>query len=327
MASSDLPPPYAPLRRPGPFAPVPAHARLTFVWAAPLMTAVFLILGNIASIPVAIPFVAAAMMRGAEAAEAVGPALLAAMALVSFAAFAGGAMFWTSVFERRSLPTIGFRRSPLLYLRGLAVGFLFAGALVGVSALAAPEDMGPALSGLGLLWGGGAGLVFLLVLFLVFVIQSGAEEVVCRGWMLSAIAARRGPLVAVAVSSIGFALLHFHYAFFAPLTGMLVIAGVALIGVVLSFYALTERSIWGVCGVHCAYNFTLMSLTVGQALSENPGLSPLDVVVEALTNITSVTEYDPSLPGTIAVLGVLSLAAWRVWRRAERRRGAMLLAD
>src|SRR5690606_1518138 len=122
----------------------------------------------------------------------------------------------------------------------------------------------------------------------IFVIQSGAEEVVCRGWMLSSITARRGPLIAVAVSSIGFALLHFHYAFFAPLTGMLVIAGVALIGVVLSFYALTERSIWGVCGVHCAYNFTLMTLTVSQALSENPHLSPLDVVTEALTSITSV---------------------------------------
>src|SRR5690606_20696198 len=111
-----------------------------------------------------------------------------------------------------------------------------------------------------------------------------------RGWMLSCVTARRGPLIGVAVSSIGFALVHAHYLLFAPLPGLFAVFGVGFIGIILAFYALAERSIWGVCGLHCAYNFVVMTTATAVALGEQPDVSPVDVIVSALTEITSITE-------------------------------------
>lgn len=325
MPSSDLPPPFAPPRRPAPFGPLPPQARITYVWATPLLVLLLLVVANIAATPLAIPYLIG--FAQGQAAPAWTAGLLVFGIVLSFAALGGGAWFWTRVFERRGAATIGLRRSPLLYLRGLAAGVLLAAALLGLSGLFAPDTVRDALSGLGLLWRDGAGLGFLLVLFAVFAVQTGAEEIACRGWWLSAVAVRRGAAVAVAVSSIGFALLHLHYMFFAPLTGALVIGGVALIGVVLAFYALAERSIWGPCGMHCAYNYVVMATAIGAALHEQPELTPFDVAIRALTDITSVTEYDPSLPATLLLLGALSVVAWAVWRRTAKRRDAVLLAD
>lgn len=323
MSSSEYLP--APVRHPAPFGPLPPRARITFVWATPLLMLGLLVIANIAATPLAVPYVIA-LAQGQET-PAWAAALMVLGIVMSFLAFGGAAWFWTRVFERRGAATIGFRRSPLLYLRGLAAGALLAVALLGLSALFAPDQMADVTVGLGLLWNDGSGLGFLAVLFAVFVVQTGAEEVACRGWWLSAVAVRRGALVAVAVSSIGFALLHLHYMLFAPLTGALVLGGVALIGVVLAFYALAERSIWGPCGVHCAYNYVVMVTGVGAALYEQPDQTPFDVAMQALTDITSVTEYDPSLPATLLLLGILSIVTWTIWRRAAKRRDTVLLAD
>lgn len=323
MSSSESVP--AAFRHPAPFAPLPPQARLTFVWAAPLLSIAFLGVANIVAIPFLIPFIFAEfpqMMEGGGA-FTLTPAMLAVVVFVSFAAFGACAVLWARVFERRGPATLGFVRAPALYARGFGLGAMLAALLLGLSFLAAPEDVAPLAAGFGRLIGEG-GPFLLLVLLGLFALQSGAEEVVYRGWVLSAVVARRGPMVGVAVSSAAFAVVHAHYMISAPAAGFFAVLGVGLIGVILAFYALGERSIWGVCGMHCSYNFIVMSIATAQTLGEQPDMSPLDVLVSALLEITSVTEFDAGLVASAAILGAIAVLAWWLWRRTVRRADAAL---
>lgn len=308
------------VRREGPFAPLPPQARLTYVWAAPLLAVAFLGVANVVSIPFFVPLVLADLSRAlGDGTFTLTPAVLAVVVVVSFAAFAACAVLWARVFERRGPATLGFVRNPARYMRGLALGAVLGALLLGLSWLAAPEDMALLAEGFRRLISEG-GPILILVLFGLFALQSGAEEVVYRGWMLSSVTARRGPLVGVAVSAAGFAVVHGHYLIAAPAAGLFAVLGVGLIGVILAFYALAERSIWGVCGLHCAYNFLVMTVATAQALGEQPEVSPIEVVMSALTEITSVTEFDPGLAASAAVLAAIAAASWLIWRRAERAR-------
>ncbi len=301
---------------PGPYAPIPAGARLTWVLAALVLPVGFLVAANIAALPAAAPFAIYAALEGMTGTLQFW--MLSSIILCSFVAFGASAWLWARLFERRGAATIGFTRGPWRYLRGALAGGLLAAAMLALGAVMAPQDVAPLMAGLRRL-DSADGAIFLIVFLIIFCFQGGAEEVVFRGWMLSSVAARRGPMVAVGVSTAGFAAVHAHYLWFAPLPGMLVVLGVALIAVIFAFYALAERSIWGVCGAHGLYNYVLMTAATAQALGEDPTKGPLEIASDAFTNITSVTEFDPSVPGTVAMLAVLALISWALWRRTTGR--------
>ena len=311
-------------RHPAPYAPIPPGARLTFAWAAPLVGLAIYGAANVLALPVLAPFAIAAAMGAGGDAMITG--MMAALAVVSFGAFGGLAIWWARLFERRGPATIGFRRGFGRYGFGLLFGLAIAALLLSLSALVSAEEMGPVLAGLRRL-NSPDGLLLLAALFAILVLQSGAEETVFRGWMLSAVTARRGPIMGVAISSIGFAILHAHYLFYAPLTGLMVLASVGVMGAVFAFYALAERSIWGPCAAHAAYNFIIMAMTLAQALGSDPEVTPVEVVLEVLTQVTSVLEYDSSIPAGLVLMSVLAVATWAVWRRSADRPDAVTLAD
>ncbi len=92
----------------------------------------------------------------------------------------------------------------------------------------------------------------ILVVFLfAFMIQSAAEEILFRGYLMSAIGNKRSTFWAVMISSAVFALLHL-------INGgatVLSIMQVFLLGALFAFYVVRSGNIWGACGMHFAWNF------------------------------------------------------------------------
>lgn len=161
---------------------------------------------------------------------------------------------WALLFERRSPAALGFNAGIVgAYLRGLLVGGLSLGAVVGVIFAAGGYEAAGNLS-VGLL--APAVLTPFLALFGGYIIQGAAEETLFRGWLMPLIASRHGLIAAVLLNSGFFALLHASN--IDPSKELaLGLLNLFLFAVLLSLYAVKEGSLWGVCAFHTAWNALL----------------------------------------------------------------------
>lgn len=161
---------------------------------------------------------------------------------------------WALVFERRSPAALGFNAKIVgAYLRGLLVGALALGALVGVIFAAGGYRAAGDLS-LGLL--APAVLTPFLALLGGYMVQGAAEETMLRGWLMPLVASRHGLIAAVLVNAGFFALLHASN--IDPSKELaLGLFNLFLFAVLLSLYAIKEGSLWGVCAFHTAWNVLL----------------------------------------------------------------------
>src|SRR5262249_46316333 len=100
--------------------------------------------------------------------------------------------------------------------------------------------------------GDGNALKGIGLLLLAFAVQSSVEEILFRGWLLSAITRKLGFVVAVVLSGALFALLHYS-----PGQLPLVTANVFLFAVFASLWAWRVGNIWGVMGWHAGWNWLL----------------------------------------------------------------------
>lgn len=167
-------------------------------------------------------------------------------------------LFWVKVVENRSLASIGFTARAWLfrYLRGFFVGAVFLVVVIGIiyatggytiEAVLPVLDSATPMVPMGMIG------IFLTG----FIIQSAGEEIVFRGWWMSALAARRGTTAALIVTSIFFALSHMGNVYPPTLESMIGVANILLFGLFIGLYAVREGGIWGVCGWHAAWNWML----------------------------------------------------------------------
>jgi len=157
---------------------------------------------------------------------------------------------WVKLVERRPLTTIGLTGpAPVKTLLGgvlvgaatilsvvIAIG-LAGGYQVGaiVPALASPA----ALTGIGLM-------------LLSFIVQAGVEEIIFRGWLLSAITRKLGLPVAVVLVSLVFTFLHYS-----PHQEARVMLSSFLFSAFACAWAIRAGNIWGVMGWHAGWNWLL----------------------------------------------------------------------
>ena len=154
---------------------------------------------------------------------------------------------WVRWVERRPLSTLGFvKKGSLVELvKGLAVGFLLF-SLVALLML---------LSGAGSFeWGQLTMRPFLYILILLplWMIQGGAEELVTRAWLLPVSVKKTNLPIGLLTSSLLFALLHLGN----PDISILPIFNIALFGLFASLYLLRTDNVWGIIGLHAAWNFS-----------------------------------------------------------------------
>lgn len=157
---------------------------------------------------------------------------------------------WVKVIERRPLATIGLTgpAPARTLLGGVLVGAAMILSLVAAIGLAggyqagvvAPALASPvALAGIGLM-------------LLCFIIQAGVEEIIFRGWLLSAITRKLGLPAGVVLVSLVFTFLHYsrHQHWLIMLSSFLFSAFACA-------WAIRAGSLWGVMGWHAGWNWLL----------------------------------------------------------------------
>ena len=168
--------------------------------------------------------------------------------LVPFAAMGVGIWAWSRFVERRSLATMGLTGERRLrqHLVGLAIGIgMMTLTIMSIWLAGGYEsaDVLPAFSS-------PESLFWIAVLLACFVFQSGVEEFIFRGWLLSTATRRWNLTAGFIASSVAFAFLHFspHQPF-----------SITILAFIFGLFACTWVSrtgnIWGVMGWHAGWNW------------------------------------------------------------------------
>ena len=168
--------------------------------------------------------------------------------LLPFGALGMVVLAWVRFVERRSFATIGLvaDRRGWTFVRGHFTGVAMASSvIVGIWVTSSFEvgAFGKAFLSPGAI----AGIALLMV---CFAIQASVEELLFRGWMLSVISARMGVVVAIAISSAVFTILHYD-----PGADWIFVVNVFLFAVFACCWALRTGNIWGVMGWHAGWNW------------------------------------------------------------------------
>lgn len=155
-------------------------------------------------------------------------------------------IFWVKVIEKNTLSSLGFvKRNWLKYLGwGILLSLLQMGVIALVYQVSGIGSF--VLNELSL-----EPLLFILGLFPYWLLQGGTEEVATRGWLLTRIAARTNLLLAIAISSSLFGILHMGNAGVTFLS----VLNIILDGVLAALLFIYTDSIWLVVAQHGTWNY------------------------------------------------------------------------
>lgn len=156
---------------------------------------------------------------------------------------------WVRFIERRKISTMGFTRENVIkkYLTGFIVGILMMTASVIIFAVLGMVEfeMGdPSRQGISALGG-------IFIVLTGWIIQGASEEIMVRGWLLPIVGARHNAALGIFVSSTIFGALHLLN----PNVTALSFINLVLFGVFAAVYVMWEGSLWGICGLHSAWNW------------------------------------------------------------------------
>jgi len=214
---------------------------------------------------------------------------------------------WVRLVERRSLATIGLvtGRALRTFLSGQAVGLATAAGVVAAIFLGGGYAVGESFAA----WSSPVALAKIVVLFLGFAVQSSVEEILFRGWLMSAIARKLNVAWAVVLVSLVFMLLHYG-----PGQHWSLMLGTFLFSLFACGWALRAGNIWGVMGWHAAWNWLL-------AVGFEVPITGLDVQVPALLVKLSPVGSDALTGGAegpegsfLCTLFLAAASAWLFWR-------------
>ena len=99
---------------------------------------------------------------------------------------------------------------------------------------------------------------YLPLLFFAFLVQGSAEELLCRGLVMSSLSAHCGGRIAALGSALLFALLHAANPSVTPIG----LFNVFLFGLLFAMVTQRSRSLFAACGMHAGWNFCLSLLGV-----------------------------------------------------------------
>ena len=188
------------------------------------------------------------------------------------------------------------------FAQGLLLGFLMNGACILVAWL--HGDLHFSI--------GRFELLYLLFALAAVCIQSGAEELVTRGYMMGALRERYPAWVAIAMNSLFFSVIHLGNRGITPLA----LLNIALIGFALSLIICYFDSLWMCIAIHTAWNFTqnfLFGLPNSGVVSQSSFLH--------LEAARSSPFYDAvfGVESTITSIIVISLVALGVWLLGRKK--------
>lgn len=177
---------------------------------------------------------------------------------------------WTRKVEKRPIRTLGFYKENFLsaLCKGYGLGLsLFILALAGLVVLGQYQFDSIHLDTYS--------LAFTLFTIPFWILQGTAEELVTRAWLIPQLAKITNLKVAIIISSSLFTLLHLGN----PGITFLSAIDLFLFGVAMSLYLLKTDTIWGIGGIHGAWNFAQGNL--------------FGVLVSGQSSGTSIMKFTP----------------------------------
>lgn len=155
---------------------------------------------------------------------------------------------WTRFVEKRPFRSIGFHRKPLKrFIFGFTLATVSMAFIAGLLLLfgdATWDAQGLQETGL-------TALPYVMVVFIGWLVQGSAEEVLFQGWFMPTSSKLFGPVIGIGFSALMFALFHA----FNPNMSVLAFLNLALYGVFAALYALYEEGIVGISAYHVAWNW------------------------------------------------------------------------
>lgn len=149
--------------------------------------------------------------------------------------------------EKRTLPSLGItkKKFPINYLIGVLIGlamisstFLINFLLGSISVSINPNSIN---------W------TFIILSLFGYIIQGFNEELLCRGFLMNAIASKKGPLVGILLNSFFFGALHLLN----PNVTFLSFINISLVGIIFSLIFYKTNNLWIVGAMHSIWNFLL----------------------------------------------------------------------
>jgi membrane protease YdiL (CAAX protease family) len=232
-----------------------------------------------------------------------------------FAGFGLATILYCVIVEKRNLRSLGFNGKVFDYLTGAVLAIALLAVIVGAGLAAGVlrfDGMIPS-----------ANIPYLAILFGAFVVQSLAEEILSRGFLLPSLAKKTPLPVAILVSSTAFALP--HLASVVEAEGAFAVIGVAnlyLVSLVFSLLFLLRSNIYIVAGLHCVWNFVLygvMGLAVSGSEANPDALMAFEVTGENLLS-GGIYGLEASIV-TTAVLGIVSVILVTLYRKRGMKHG------
>ncbi|MCT4564776.1 MAG: CPBP family intramembrane metalloprotease [Maledivibacter sp.] len=156
---------------------------------------------------------------------------------------------WVKFIERRPIHTMGFGKHNVLkkYFRGFGIGFLMMGICVtafAVMGLVNIDTSDSTIKGFSALGG-------VFIVLMGWIVQGASEEIMIRGWLLPVIGARHNVALGIFISSTLFGFMHL----FNANINVLPMINLILFGLFAAVYVIWEGGIWGICGLHSAWNW------------------------------------------------------------------------
>lgn len=172
-----------------------------------------------------------------------------------------GAIVYCRAFEKRKPNTLGFIKRGFFteYLFGIAIGAV----MICLPALACHLAPGCVKFS----FNANVSPLYIVLFFLAFVLQGLGEEAIFRGYLLTSLARRSHPWMAIILSALMFASFHGTNQGF----NIISYINIALFGIFAGVFMLKRGSIWAIAAIHTAWNF-MQGNILGFSVSGNPTL-------------------------------------------------------
>ncbi|MBA2795616.1 CPBP family intramembrane glutamic endopeptidase [Streptococcus porcinus] len=154
---------------------------------------------------------------------------------------------WVKWYEKRPIRSLGFFKGQVFLelAKGWFIGTLLFSITLGLSFLLGGLEFQTSDFSI-------KTLEFLVFSIPFWLLQGGTEELLTRGWLLPIIARRLPLAIAIIVTSSLFGIMHLsnnNINFYS-------VFNIVVIGIFLALYMLKTDNIWGIAGIHGAWNFT-----------------------------------------------------------------------
>lgn len=213
---------------------------------------------------------------------------------------------WVAYGERRSLAGLGFfKEGAWLELgKGLFIGFLLISAIVGLQVLTGSitfREIDFSVNS----------LISLVFIFPFWLIQSGTEELLTRGWLFPVVSRNSNLWVGTAVSSLLFAVLHLAN----PSVSWISLLNIALFGLLACLYVLKTDNIWGISAIHAAWNYFQGSFYGLNVSGLSTAYATMHFQETATSEYLSGGDFGPegSLIASAVLLLFIAYLAWSVF--------------